>query len=331
MTVDKRHLAPETRLALLVAVLAQARPGKNHLPSMTTPEIRRKLPFYEWVPGEAAEEKRKGSLLRGDLNNLTARGMIVQYDTSEIDDLAADSDDDDEVVHPDDKRGSQKKAQQKAKRVELQMPEKPEGLFLTSDEHEALALARRQLRPSEVLPLASPFRIAAGLNPSKNIAENALDVSWCIFRYLEECGGEVRVDDLASALEEAGIPNAKRVAKQSVKDLSVMLDEVGIRSGDLVGDPEVEFVEDRKELEGAKSRANLPPRQRSAEWTGLNALNRSAYTPAEAAERLRLIEEALAAGSGIAEEDKAPLKSAEYKLRRWQDLLAAAIGYEEDS
>ena len=331
MTVDKRQPAPETRLSLLVAVLAQARPGKDHLPSLTTPEIRRRLPFYEWAPGDEAEKKRKETLLRGDLKQLTERRMVVQYDTSEIDELAADSDDDDELVHPDDKRAGQKKAQQKAKRVELQMPEKPEGLFLTSDEHEALALARRQLRPGEVVPLASPFRIAAGLDQSHNIAENALDVSWCIFRYLEECGGEVRVDDLASALEQAGIPNAKRVAKQSVKDLSVMLDEVGIRRGDLVGDPEVEFVEGRKELEGAKARVYLPPRQRSTEWTGLNALNRSAYTPAEAAERLHLIEEALAAGSGIAEEDRAPLRSAEYKLRRWQDLLAAAIGSEDDS
>lgn len=331
MTVDKRQPSKETRLALLVAVLAQARPGRNHLPCLTTPEIRRKLSFYEWVPGEAAEQKRKESLLREDLEHLENRRMVIQYDTSEIDELAADSEADDELVHPDDKRGGRKKAQQKAKRVELQMPEKPEGLFLTSEEHEALALARRQLRPGEVVPLASPFRIAAGLDPSQNIAENAMDVSWCIFRYLEECGGEIRVDALASALEEAGIPNAKRVAKQAVKDLSVMLDEVGIRRGQLVGDPEVEFVEGRKELEAAKAREYLPPRQRSAEWTGLNALNRSAYTPTEAAERLGLIEEALADGSRIAEEDKARLRSAEYKLRRWQDLLAAAIGAEDAS
>jgi hypothetical protein len=158
-----------------------------------------------------------------------------------------------------------------------------------------------------------------------------MDVSWCIFRYLEECGGEVRIDELASALEEAGIPHARRVAKKSINDLSVMLDEVGLYRSKWVGDPEVEFVEGRKELEGAKASAGLPPRQRRAGWTGLDALSRSAYTPAEADERLRLIDEALADGSEIAEERKALLRSAEYKLRRWQDLLAAAIGFKEES
>jgi len=339
VTVDQRHHSKETRLALLVAVLAQARPGKNHLPSLTTSQIRRKLPFYEWVPGDAAEQKRKESLLSHDLDHLENRRMIRQREISETDELVADSEDKktDEDVEPGDRPGSKKKVQQTAKIIELQVPEKPEGLFLTPDEHEALAFARRQLRPGEVVPLASPFRIAAGLDPSQTIAENAMDVSWCIFRYLEECGGEVSIDELASALEEAGIPHARRVAKKSINDLSVMLDEVGLYRSQWVGDPEVEFLEGRKELEGAKARASFPPRQRRDEWTGLagwtgvNALSRSAYTPAEADERLRLIDEALADGSGIAEEDKALLRSAEYKLRRWQDLLAEAIGFEGES
>lgn len=332
-TYDKP--SKEARLAILVAVLADRGPSVGPFPALTTSQIRRRLSFYSFHRNDPREANRR-ELLRKDLERLTKRGLVelIPLGSEEDDSDDADVPDIDELEHPADnvKRVPKQveEGQRKECRVVLRVPEKPEGLFLTPDEHNALARARRVLRPTEAIPLTSPFRLSQGLDDSQTIADNAMDVAWCTVRYLEECGGAVEQDRLAATLEAAGVPNAARVARQAMSDLYNILDEIGYRP-ELVTEPGIDFETDKAAPVTVKSIGMLPPRQSGSNSRGMNAFNRHAYTSDEAQERLALIEEALASGPAISEEVKATLRGAEYKLRRWQDLLAAAIGAEDDS
>ena len=320
----------EARLALLVAVLADRGPSVGPFPALTTSQIRRRLPFYGFHRNDPKEANRR-EMLRKDLERLTQRGLVEQIPLGSEEEAsdAADGYGLDELEHPEDgskqvhKQGED--GQRKECRVILRLPEKPEGLFLTPDEHRVLARARKVLRPDQAIPLTSPFRLSQGLDEGQTIADNAMDAAWCTVRYLEESGGEVEQDSLAADLEAAGVPNAARVARQAMSDLYNILDEIGYRP-EVVTGPGIDF-ETKKEVPViVRSIGLLPPRQSGSDSGGMNAFNRHAYTPDEAQERLALIEEALASGPAIGEEAKQTLRSAQYKLQRWQDLLVNVLG-----
>jgi hypothetical protein len=287
-----------SRLALLIAVIASGQVNQAGLPSVTVPSIRQRLPFYSWPPTDERLERARRTMLDHDLERLMHRGMVRVHHVT--------------------------KGTKTVRVAELQMPEKPEGLFLSPEEHEAISQARAELRADQALPLVSPFRVAAGLDPSQTKAENALDTAWCIVRYLEECGGVVSVSDLSDALAAHGINNPVAVARQALRELDYIDDQLQVRAT-VAGTLAVSFEEAGGERAVA-AQGLTPERQRGAIGTGMDAVSRGAYTPAEVQERLDLIEEALDSANSLDESDRQALRGAHYKLRRWQDLLITVLG-----
>ena len=139
-------------------------------------------------------------------------------------------------------------------------------------------------------------------------------------RHLEESGGRVDVGLLQVRLEEEGVPNAARVARKALRVLDQMADYLAVETRD----PGIDFGLSGNRVEYAEASGAVPARQQSNRRHspgGLNVINRPAYTPAEAAERLELIAEALAAPDGWDESDLRLLRSAQARLTAWSDIL----------
>lgn len=293
----------EVRLALLVSALVGSTKKRGPLPYLTTRDIRDRLVFYRWTPEDPRDEGSKRELLRKDIDRLADRGWVVR---------APDPDGD-----PDDDGRSRP-----SDIIELQMPEKPERLFLSEDEHVAIARVRAALRGPHDLPIVSPMRMQIALAADATIADNALDVALATARYLEESGGRVDVGILQTRLEEQDVPNASRVARKALRVLDQMADYLAVETRD----PGIDFGLSGDAVEYAEASGAVPARQQSNRRHspgGLNVVNRPAYTPAEAAERLELIGEALASPERWDESDLQLLRSAQARIAAWSDILHA--------
>lgn len=293
----------EVRLALLLSTLVESTKKRGSLPYLTTRDIRDRLVFYRWTPDDSRDEDSKRELLRKDIDRLTERGWVVR---------APDPDGD-----PDDDGRSRP-----SDIIELQMPEKPERLFLSEEEHAAIARVRAALRGPHELPIVSPMRMQIALAADATIADNALDAALATARYLEESGGRVEVGILQAHLEEQGVPNASRVARKALRVLDQMADYLAVETRD----PGIVFGLSGDTVEYAEASGAVPARQQSNRRHspgGLNVVNRPAYTPAEAAERLELIGEALASPERWGESDLQLLRSAQSRIAAWSDILHA--------
>jgi len=293
----------EVRLALLLSTLVGSTKRRGPLPYLATRDIRDRLVFYRWTPEDSRDEGAKRELLRNDIDRLIDRGWVVR---------AVDPDgdiDDDGRSRPSDI-------------IELQMPEKPERLFLSEEEHAAIARARAALRGPHDIPVVSPMRMQMALAADATIADNALDVAMATARHLEESGGRVDVGLLRVRLEEESVPNAARVALKALRVLDQMADYLAVETRD----PGIDFGLSGNRVEYAEASGAVPARQQSNRRHspgGLNVINRPAYTPAEAAERLELIAEALAAPEGWDETELQLLRSAQARITAWADILEA--------
>lgn len=293
----------EVRLALLLSTLVASRKKRGPLPYLTTRDIRDRLAFYRWTPEDSRDEDSKRELLRKDIDRLADRGWVARAS-----DPGGDIDDDGRSRPSD--------------IIELQMPEKPERLFLSEEEHAAIACARRALRGPHDIPIVSPIRMQMALAADATIADNALDVALATARHLEESGGRVDVSVLQARLEDEGVPNAARVARKALRVLDQVADYLAVDTRD----PGIDFGLSGDAVEYAEASGAVPARQRSNRRHspgGLNVINRPAYTPAEAAERLELIAEALAAPEGWDETELQLLRSAQARITAWADILEA--------
>jgi hypothetical protein len=290
-TVMSSDMKKETRLALLVGALVGSTGQVDGLRVLSAEQVRDRLPFYRWTPGNAKEKDRRVEEYRKDVSFLIGRGLVRRIDD----------------------KGT----------IQLTIPEKPERLFLTGDQHYALAQARQILRPDAGPPLISPYALAVSIGEGRTIADNAMDVAWAVVRYLEEVGGTVDQAALTAHLEREGVPNPGEVASKAFTILDYTSDHLAQEALD----PGLEFHGSGKERE-VEARG-VAPRQRENRrhsFGGLNAVNRQAYTPDEACERIQLIDEALAPESPIDDEQiRRLLRGAQYKIRAWQDLLNWAL------
>lgn len=291
----------EVRLALLLAALVASTRRHGPFPYLRSSDVRGGLAFYRWTPGDADDEARKREMLRHDVKRLADRGWVVR--TADPD---GDTEDD----------GSSRPSDI----IELQMPEKPERLFLSEAEHAAMARVRAALRGPDDIPLVSPFRMAIALGSDPTIADSALDVAFATARHLEESGGRVDVSVLQAHLEEQGVPHAARVSRKALRVLDQMADYLAVETRD----PGIVFGLSGDAVEYAEASGAVPARQQSNRRHapgGLNVVNRPAYTPAEAAERLGLIAEALAAPGTWDESEFQLLRSAQARITAWSDIL----------
>jgi len=291
----------EVRLALLLSALIGSTKRRGPLPYLTTRDIRDRLAFYRWTPEDSRDQGAKRELLRNDIDRLIDRGWVVRA-------LDPDGDlEDDGRSRPSDI-------------IELQMPEKPERLFLSEEEHAAMARARAALRGPHDIPIVPPMRMQMALAADASIADNALDVALATARHLEESGGRVDVGLLQVRLEEQGVANASRVARKALRVLDQMADYLAVETRD----PGIVFGMSGDTVEYAEASDAVPARQQSNRRHspgGLNVVNRPAYTPAEAAERLELIAEALAVPERWDESDLQLLRSAQARITAWSDIL----------
>lgn len=290
-----QDLLVETRLALLVGALVESPRHEDHLPVMSPADVRMRLPFYRWTPGNDKEEKSQTELFQADVNRLIARGLVRRLGTESTD------------------------------LVQLTIPEKPERLFLEEEEHQAMAQARLILRPDAGPPLISPYRLSVSFGEDQTIADNAMDVAWAVARYLEEMGGQIEIAALAEYLEAQGIPHASRVANKAFTILDYTSEHLALDAMD----PGLEFEGTNRKNSGILIQPGEPPRQRENRrhsHGGLNGISRQAYTPDEARERLELIAEGLAPDSPLSDELKGPLRSAKYKISDWLHLVTSPRG-----
>lgn len=284
----------ETRLALLVGALVESPHRVDHLPVISPVEVRMRLPFYRWTPGNDREEKSQTELFQADVNRLIDRGLVRRLDVDATE------------------------------TIQLTIPEKPERLFLEEEEHQAMAQARRILRPDAGPPLISPYRLSVSIGEDQSIADNAMDVAWAVARYLEEMGGRITIAALAEYLEAQGIPHASRVANKAFKILDFTSEYLALDAMD----PGLEFEGTNRRNSGVLIQPGEPPRQRENRrhsYGGLNGISRQAYTPDEARERLELIAEGLAPDGPLSDELKGPLRSAEYKINAWLHLVTSTL------
>ncbi len=187
--------------------------------------------------------------------------------------------------------------------VRYGLPIKPGNLHLTKDEHAALIDARLARGTTEI-----PNPLAA-----EDSRGRQLEVIAEALRRLEERGGWMTVGELAAQM---GARPARLLEKLKlawcldVDRRSVFLDAL-----------EVDDCDGDRELTPAQVRVCVvrrPDPDQPLRGTGLALLGAGAYTLAETAERLELIEDVLA---GRLPGDAATLQSAKTKLLRWQRML----------
>lgn len=308
---------PDLRITRLVALLIEGggsyydadgyRPRRRRL---TCGEIRQALPCYQFPPDDEKKEKARREVFQRDIRQLMERGFVRRLSR---DSPGADAID---AAHGD------------SDTIELLMPEKPERLFLTPEEHKALASTRMTLHPDHAPPIISAYRLRAPFDPTVNRSEQAMDVASAVLRYLEEVGGTVTCHQVEAELARLGIPEPRTLARAAMKSLD-FLEESLFVSGRPLG---IEFESSLSRSEGARPGRPVvvavsvpgPSRQtanRRSASGGLNSVNRPAYTPAEVEERLDLIERALEPDSVVSEEDRGPLRSARTKLEAWGQEL----------
>ena len=186
--------------------------------------------------------------------------------------------------------------------VRYGLPIKPGNLHLSEDEHAALIDARLARGTTEI-----PNPLAA-----EDSRGGQLEVIAEALRRLEERGGWMTVSELAAQM---GMRPARLLEKLKlawcldVDRRSVFLDALEVDDGD-------------GELTPAQVRVCVmrrPDPDQPLRGTGLALLGAGAYTLAETAERLELIEDVL---EGRLPGDAATLQSAKAKLLRWQRMLS---------
>lgn len=187
--------------------------------------------------------------------------------------------------------------------VRYGLPIKPGNLYLTEGEHAALIEARRARGTTRI-----PNPMAADTSRAK-----PLEVIGEALRRLEERGGWMTVGELAAEMGQRPARLLERLKLAWFLDVdyrSVFLDALEVQDSD--GD---------RELAPAQVRVCVvrgPDPNHPLRDTGLALLGAGAYTQAETAERLELIEDVLA---GRVPGDVELLESARAKLLRWQRML----------
>lgn len=188
--------------------------------------------------------------------------------------------------------------------VKYALPAKPDDLHLTVEEHAALVAARRA---QGISGMPNPL---AGDTPRGGPLETLAEA----LRRLEEQGNWTTVGDLARAMGQRPARLLKTL------ELAWCLDVDG-RS---VFDNRLS-IDDDGELSAAQVLVCVLRRddpEAPLRGRGLAVLGAGAYTLEEIADRLALIEDALA---GDPPGDAAALKSARSKLLRWRQVLKTTL------
>jgi hypothetical protein len=177
---------------------------------------------------------------------------------------------------------------------------------LTAEEHAALRAARER-HPR-------PF---AGTTDGRDNRGTDLDLAMDAVRILEEAGEWMMIADLAAELRQP----AESVVRALRELLSVDTNDGSVYRGllDLGDFDEHSYAELPVERMRATAARNPRSTQRPLSGYGLTALGRFAYTATETADRLALIERALADPGDM---DEAALRRAHWKLKQWARRLA---------
>lgn len=187
--------------------------------------------------------------------------------------------------------------------VRYGLPIKPGNLYLTEGEHAALIEARRARGTTQI-----PNPLAGETSRGR-----PLEIIGEALRRLEEHGGWMTVGELAAQIGQRPARLLERLTLAWCLDVdcrSVFLDGL-----------QVQLCDGERDLAPARARVCVvrgPDPNHPLRDTGLALLGAGAYTLAETAERLELIEDVLA---GRVPGDVTQLTSAKAKLLRWQRRL----------
>jgi hypothetical protein len=230
-------------------------------------------------------ERTRRTRLNRDLAELEERGFVTRFDP-ETGRTAAD--------------GADRKI---LTRVRVSYPPKREVWHLTRGEHEAINRAREALRPG-------PARFLSLDGSRRDMT--SVDIAMCVLRYFEETGCDTTRRELMNRYdlrsEEVDLVVEALLALRSHVDwwgYSTEPDVIDDRDdGDAdVIDPDAPIFID----------------------ADMDVLDRFAYTPDEAVERITLIDEALDGWLDLPPADRAPLERAKEKLTAWSDELGIAL------
>lgn len=280
---------PTQRMLALLALLRENR--RPNAPAVTTDQIRDRVPAY--AGDDEASRKRLGR----DISVLAARGIVERCVT---DDYLADNRDG----------------------VRLIEEIKPEIYELTPDEHDAIAQARRALRPGPLAP-------ALPDGPASPQAAD-LDLHMRLLRAVEEHHDQVPLDELVSLL---GVPRARAVeALRALDDLRGTGAFTGLTPVYDDRDATDDEIERGDDIEAVMIiRRAERPRRNPLLGLGLDELGRFAYTWHECEDRLDLIRTALTTWAPEhAPHLREPLETAKTKLRNWQAELPEPASARDD-
>lgn len=271
---------PTQRMLALLALLREHR--HKAAPAVTTDQIRDRVPAY------AGDDEASRKRLQRDISVLASRGIVERCVT---DDYLADNRDGVRLVE------------------EL----KPEIYELTAEEHDAIAQARRALRPGPLAPALPDGP------PDKHAAD--IDLHMRLLRAVEEHHDQLPLDELAGLL---GTTRAKTIeALRALDDLrgtgaftglTAVYDDRDLTDDEIDRGDDIEAVMIIRPAER--------PRRNPLLGLGLDELGRFAYTWHECEDRLDLIRTALQTWAP----EHAPhlaehLHNAKFKLINWQNEL----------
>lgn len=278
---------PTQRMVQILGMLAAAEPDRV----LQSSQLWAAIPEYD----EGRPSGRR--LYRLDIASLSARGLI--------------------------RSGQQTRTIGNREAVKLRFVAKLEDFHLNGREHTALRQARRLLGELGQVPVTTGPRARGGA---------ALDLLTAAVRVLEEHGDEMTLAELAEELQQ----DARMVLAALEQGWMLDTDD---GSPPVLGDLDILYGDDEDDdapwdtdstgnggrvLDPKHVRVSVlrPVRRKDTlKHTGLAALGRFAYTPAETRERLTLIERALT--ERPTEVDVDALQEAGRKLRRWAEHLQA--------
>ncbi len=262
---------------------------------LTTQELRESIAAYHPRNGEeysAREINAAKDRLSRDLKDLEKRGIIEIIKPAEESDKKSDK----KSKNPDNTGVATK--------VRYALPRKSRELYLSADEHAAIARARQRL-DRRIAPI-SPYRA------EESDQWDPIDKYGIVVRYLEESGADLTVQDLQ---ELFGVSRKK--ARQVIDEVLGVDDHFGSQVGVVVMTAD---ESDKPEILGIRLAFNrqITPEMRQGSGGGLNPQGRFEYTLPETEERLNLIDAALdTADDG----DYGLLIDASHKLSAWRYLL----------
>lgn len=193
--------------------------------------------------------------------------------------------------------------------VRYALPAKPDDLHLSEAEHAALVEARRTRGTCEQIPNPLAGQTSRGVK---------LETLAAVLRLLEERGEWMTVGDLSREMGQrpARLLETLRMAWCLDDDGRYLLENT-LDLDDPCGDSSSASAADVLVCVVRRGDPQAPLRNR-----GLAVLGAGAYTLEETADRLALIDDALA---GPRPGNAAVLESARSKLLRWQRLLQSAL------